>query len=260
MQLTICIVHYFSEKALQKYLKSIFSNFSSADFEVIVVDHGSLHMPQVRDEFPSAKIITPSRNLGFGAGLNIAVKESKGDYLFLSNPDLLAEKGGFESLMQFLEANPRCGLVGPKLQYPDGKIQESCRKFPTILDVLAHRLRWLPLNKHRDHYVMRYHDLSKPVKGDWLVGAALMMKRDLFLKLGGFDERFFLFFEDTDLCRRVKEAGYEVWYRPDSVFIHTEKRLSESDWPGGWVFKKAFWYHVRSAGKYFLKWRKNNEF
>jgi GT2 family glycosyltransferase len=80
------------------------------------------------------------------------------------------------------------------------------------------------------------------------------MRKDLFEKLGGFDERFFLFFEDTDLCRRIKNAGFEVWYCPDSVFTHTKKRLSESDWPGGWLFKKAFWIHVWSALKYFRKY------
>lgn len=254
MQLSICIVHYFSEEALQQYLKSIFDRPSSQDFEVIVVDHGSRNMEVIKAEFPLVKFITPPRNLGFGAGLNVAVKESKGDYLFLSNPDLLAEKGGFEILIQFLKANPKCGIVGPKLQYPDGKIQESCRRFPTILDLLAHRLWWLPLKKQRDHYLMRDQDLSKPVQCDWLVGASLMIKKDLFEKLGGFDERFFLFFEDTDLCRRVKNAGFEVWYCPDSVFTHTSIRLSESQWPLIWLFKKAFWIHVVSAIRYYLKY------
>lgn len=260
MRLSICIVHYFSETALQQYLKSIFSRCKllpspSRDFEVIVVDHGSRNMDQVRAEFPSVIILTPSRNLGFGAGLNIAAKASKGDYLFLSNPDLLAINGSFETLIQFLEANPKRGIVGPRLQYPDGRIQESCRRLPTVLDLFAHRMSWLPFGKQRNRYLMKEQDFSKLFQADWLVGAALMLRRDLFLQLGGFDERFFLFFEDTDLCRRVKEAGYEVWYCPDAVFTHTSIRLSESKWPGGWVFKKAFWTHVMSGIKYFWKWR-----
>lgn len=97
---------------------------------------------------------------------------------------------------------------------------------------------------------MRDIDLSKKTKVDWLVGAAMLMKKDRFLDLGGFDERFFLFFEDTDLCRRLKNEGHDVWYYPEVSMTHSEKRLSER---GLWPLKKVFWVHLASAGKYFWK-------
>jgi GT2 family glycosyltransferase len=145
------------------------------------------------------------------------------------------------------------GIVGPRLQHEDVTFQASARKFPNLLHLIANRFPLFPSTL--SEYLMSSTDFQKPQSVDWLVGAVLLMKRDLFLSFQGFDERFFLFFEDTDLCRRVRGMGLSVYLCPDAVFTHPRQRLSESDFPGMWLFKPAFWIHVVSAVKYFLKWR-----
>lgn len=255
MKLSICIVQYFNEPALERFLKSLFQFRPDCDFEVLIANNGSSKEFSILP--PEVRLISPPRNLGFGAALNLVAREAQGEYLFLGNCDLEAEHFSFSALLQFLEKNPNAGIVGPKLIYPDKEVQQSCRRFPSILDLIAKRLDFLPFFRSRsDRYLLRDRDVSKPLQVDWLVGAAMMMPRKLFLDLHGFDERFFLFFEDTDLCRRVRISGYEVWYVPDSLFIHTSKiRLSESPIPLMCFFKKAFWIHLFSAFKYFVKYR-----
>lgn len=244
MNFSLCIVHFHAEDHLRRFLTSVVSHPPQGSFEIIVADNGSSadKMDALQQEFPQVQWLRMDRNIGFGAALNRAVKEAKGDFVLLANPDLMTKQGSLQQLIDFFDGHAQAGIVGPKLVFENGKVQDSARKFPTVWSLLQHRLGFKePLP-----------DVASPV--DWLVGAALLMRRDVFLKLGGFDERFFLFFEDTDLCRRVKEAGYEAWYSPDSIFVHTEKRLSESDWPLLWLFKREFWIHVISAIKYFWKW------
>jgi GT2 family glycosyltransferase len=202
------------------------------------------------------RVISSERNLGFGAAQNRAVKEAKGEYVLLANPDLRVRKGGVKNLLEFSDHLQDFGVIGPRLVHQDGYVQESARRFPKLSDLLMRRLRFLPYFKKRsDRYLMKDVDLDVPREVDWMVGAALLMKRERFQEIGGFDERFFLFFEDTDLCRRLIEKGYSVWYFPQASFIHPKLRLSDSRMPGMWVFKKTFWIHLGSAFKYFKKWR-----
>lgn len=257
MNLSLCIVHFHSEEHLKRFLTSVFANPPHHSFEVIVVDNGSSadKMNALRQQFLDARWLPFEHNLGFGAALNRAVKEAKGDTVLLANSDLVATPFSIQRLMDFLKTHPKAGIVGPKLMFEsavpieNNQVQDSARSFPSVYELVLHRLGLKPRQ-----YLLFDQDKTVSFQCDWLVGACLMMRRDLFLKISGFDERFFLFFEDTDLCRRVKEAGYEVWYVPDSVFVHTRRRLSESNIPGFFLFKKAFWIHVASAIKYFYKW------
>lgn len=258
MKLSICIVNYHSEQQLVDFLDSVVRYPFSGDYEVIVVDNGSSidlqeHLQERFGEL--VKVVTPQRNLGFGAAQNLAVQLAKGEYVLLCNPDLELQDESLNRLLQFAEGQADFGIIGPRLRYHHGGIQESARRFPRSADLLGKRFPGLSFfRKNVDHYLMNDTDFDQPVKVDWLVGAVMLLRRDRFRELGGFDERFFLFFEDTDLCRRAWEKGYPVWYTPDSHFIHTRRRLSESDRPGMWIFKKTFWIHVGSAIKYFKKW------
>lgn len=254
--LSVCIVHYHGEEDLERFLNSLETYPLPVEYEVIVVDNGSKSgfVDRMKERFGAAiHWIKPGRNLGFGAAMNLAAKQAKGEYLFLANPDLLVPEGSFSQLFEFAQASRDFGVIGPRLVDTTGNRQFSCRRFPRWRDLFFHRLSSWPFFKKRSaRYVMADVDLKTPLRVDWLVGAALLLRRDRFLELGGFDERFFLFFEDTDLCRRAKEAGYEVWYDPDAVLLHSHERLSER---GLWPFRKVFWIHLASAVKYFWKYR-----
>jgi len=259
MKLSICIVHYHSEAHLERFLQSIFRFPPHVDYEVLVVDNGSsidlpLHLSRL---FPDKiKVFNFGGNLGFGRAQNLVVQHARGEYVFLCNPDLELRSGSLDMLLSFAEEHPDFGIIGPKLLYADGGVQESSRRFPKFSDLFLKRLGLFPFFKKRvGRYLMHDVNLNESVTVDWLVGAAMLMRRDVFLQLGGFDERFFLFFEDTDLCRRAGEIGYPVWYHPRAEVVHTRKRLSESEVPGMWVFQKTFWIHLGSAMKYFKKWR-----
>lgn len=259
MKLSICVVNYHSEKTLRDFFESLTLFRPQCLFEVIVVNNGGDKeaLKKLRKEFGNwLSILSPPKNIGFGAAQNRAVHKARGEYIFLCNPDLEVDEGGFAKLLEFAEDLGEFGIIGPRLMYANGEIQASCRRFPRFFDLIGKRLGFLPFFRQRlQRYLMGEKALEKPTKVEWLVGAAMLMKRDVFLQLKGFDERFFLFFEDTDLCRRVRQADYDVWYYPDSVFLHRQERLSESRWPGFWVFKKTFWIHFMSSLKYFWKWR-----
>jgi len=260
MKLSITIVNYHSEKPLRKFLQSLEAYRPEFLHEVIVVDNSQSReeMRDLQEDFGEwLQVIEVHQNLGFGAAQNKAVKKAKGEYILIANPDMEVTEASLKDLLDYGHDIKDFGIIGPQLIYPDGDVQESCRRFPRFSDLLVNRLRFLPgFNKRARSYLMEGRSLSKPTQVDWLVGAAMLMKRDRFEELGGFDERFFLFFEDTDLCRRAKEVGYDVWYFPESQFVHSRQRLSDSRIPGMWIFKKTFWIHLSSALKYFWKWRK----
>lgn len=259
MKLSVCVVHYHAEDALEKFLESFVAHRPEFLHELLIVDNGSTVdlREWVRDRFgDEVRVIHPGKNIGFGAAHNLAVREAKGEYVLLANADVQLRDRSLEKMLQFAEAQDQLGLVGPRLYYPTGEVQESSRRFPSFLDLVSKRFELVPrLQRHVDRYLMRDVNLDAPTQVDWLVGAVLLMKRQRFLEVGGFDERFFLFFEDTDLCRRLQEKGYQVWYYPETSMTHEKQRLSESTRPGMWFFKKTFWIHLASAGKYFRKWR-----
>ncbi|MDP3975781.1 MAG: glycosyltransferase family 2 protein [bacterium] len=260
MKLSICIVNYYSERELGRFLESIAVYRPEHLFEVIVVDNSQSGIQSLKAEFGDwLHIIDSFKNVGYGQALNRAVKKAKGEYVFLCNPDLEAQDGSFQKLLHFADRTGEFGIIGPKLLFVEGGIQDSCRRFPNCWDLMIKRLglsRWFP--GRMEQYLMKHKKPDEQAEVDWLVGAALLMKRDTFQALRGFDERFFLFFEDTDLCRRCWEKQLSVMYYPDATFLHTRQRLSESAWPGFWIFKKVFWIHLISAGKYFWKWRKRS--
>lgn len=253
MKLSICVVNYHSCDQIAQLLSSLCAYRPTCLYEVVIVNNSPQEKLKVLvDDYGDfVRIIEARENLGFGKAQNIAVQHAKGDYVLFCNPDIEVQDGGLRKLLAFADSKKRFGVAGPRLEYAEGGVQSSARTFPGLLDLLVSRLQ-LTKSKRYQRYLMTKRRFLHPTEVDWMVGAVLLVQRERFLKLGGFDERFFLFFEDTDLCRRFHEAGYGVWYVPDSIFFHSRDRLSER---GFWVFKKVFWIHLSSALKYFWKWR-----
>ncbi|MFH0851305.1 MAG: glycosyltransferase family 2 protein, partial [Candidatus Peregrinibacteria bacterium] len=192
---------------------------------------------------------------GYGGGNNYAIRRARGEYIFIINPDNELPPNGLEQLVAALEADPSIGILAPKLAYPDGRVRESARAFPTLFDVLIKRtfLQYIFPNRLRRYLQTDAPDiLVRDV--DWVVGACLFFRRDFFDRLQGFDERFFLFFEDMDLCRRCHDAGGRVIFTSSIRARDRKQRLS-----GGGFFslllRKTGRIHIASALKYFWKWR-----
>lgn len=232
------------------------------NFEIIYVDNAStdpisLGFLEQAEQEGRIKLIRSEKNRGFGAGNNLGAKHAQGDYFFILNPDTTVLEDTLQKLVDYLEKNPTAGIVGPKLVYADGAVQESCRRDMNFLDLVIKRtpLRKFPWGKTRLERYLMYdfrHDQTQQV--ELLTGAAMMIPRNAFEKVGGFDERYFLFMEDFDLCKKIRAQGLSIVYYPEAVINHYHKRLS-----GGNFFqmlgKKVFWTHVSSATKYFWKWK-----
>jgi GT2 family glycosyltransferase len=194
-------------------------------FEVLVCDNASQDgsADMIRKEFADVCLFPMDSNLGFAAGMNVTLRKAQGDYLLLLNPDTCLHAGSVQSMIRFLKENSHCGIVGPKLLNENGSIQNGVRQFPTPLVSLVRNtvLKKTPFFKNRvQFYSMRHFDLKSFSVVDQVSGAAMMFSRKIFEKIGFLDERFFIFFEEVDYCKRVKKSGLEVCYFPEAKILH----------------------------------------
>jgi GT2 family glycosyltransferase len=227
MTLTIGIVNYNTKEELKNCIKSIRDNPPGCSYEIIVVDNNSkdgsnFFLSQIKEK--NTRCILNKKNIGFGRACNQIAKLRNSSYLLFLNPDVKVGKNSIDKLINFTKNNKKVGLLTGKLLYPDGSLQLSCRRFPTITRVLSGRESLLrkifPNNSLSKQYLMsnlNYNELQFP---DCVRGAVMLFRTDVFKKIGGFDEKFFLYFEDTDVCLRLRKAGYEIVYLPEAVFYH----------------------------------------
>jgi N-acetylglucosaminyl-diphospho-decaprenol L-rhamnosyltransferase len=173
---------------------------------------------------PNARLLANTEPLGFGANVNRGVAETSGELVVIANPDTEPAPDAVRLLADFAAARPRSGVVGPQLRYPDGRWQPSRRRFPTVRGTLVRRtpLRYLlrPFERQRAHYLLDEHP-TDPVEAEWMLGAFLLLRRRMLDELGGFDEHFRLYGEDIELCYRAAKAGWERWYIPAAVVVHS---------------------------------------
>ncbi len=259
MDITIIILNYKSRGLTKQCLKGIELLKTSLSIEKIVVDNDSKDgTPEmIREEFPDVKLIVSPVNCGFAAGNNLGIKQSTGKYIMILNPDVAIMNNSLELLFQYMERHPQTGLVGPRLINPDGTAQSSCRTFPTPRIVIYRRtpLGKLPGPKKtlRKHLMLDWdHGENREV--DWMIGACFFIRRTAMEKVGLMDERFFLYLEDVDWCRRFWQAGFRVVYLAEAEMIHYHQRLSAEN-PGlKGLFSYATRIHIISAIKYFAKY------
>lgn len=225
--IAVVIINYNTCQELQACLGSIKPEDAS---EVVVVDNnssdGSVEM--VRSKYPWVTLLANKTNVGYGAAANQAIANSTARYVVLLNSDTRLQPGSLKALSHYLDQHPRAAIVGPRLEGSDGTLQASCYPFPTPLDtflenstcaVFFGRLirRYVP--GIRGLYWRTWsHDSPRIVP--WLKGAALAIRREVFNAVGGFDESFFMYFEDADLCCRMKNAGWQVHFAPVTTVVH----------------------------------------
>lgn len=227
--LSVLIVNLNTAKFLYQCLTSIYGNTYT---EIIVVDNASQDdsVKIVKNNFPTVKLIENDKNVGFSVANNQGLSESSGEYILLLNSDTIVKDQAIEKMMNFLENNPNAGAIGPKLLSKDNEIQRSFFRFPSLICEMFYRYPFKEF-KISKNYSISYHDWQtlKIKEVDWISGACLMLKRKVINKIGFLDPDYFLYFEDVDICLRIKKAGYKVYYYPEAEVIHIGQRSSRTE-------------------------------
>jgi len=233
---TAILVNYNAGNELAVALRSIQSDCAQVEWEAVVVDNASSdNSAAIVETFPRATLIRNPANVGFGRAVNQAAAVARAPRLLLVNPDCRLVSGAISTLRSVLDAEPSCAVVGPRIFDPDGTVQGSARGDPDMLTGLFGRtgaLRvLLPfLSVARRNVVVEdaVRTGASSVVVDWLSGACMLIRRDAFTAAGGFDERFFLYWEDADLCRRLRNRGFQVRYVPGASAVHQVGRSSQT--------------------------------
>lgn len=260
-KVTFVTVCYRTPGLIRNLLKGVENAALAFPFEYFLVDNapGDGTGAMVRERFPWVTVIDAPRNVGFGAGNNLALKRARGEYVMLTNPDLTVFQGELEKLVRFLDKNQDVGLAGPALLNPDGTRQESCYRFPTPIIPFYRRtiLGRLPSGKRAiHHYLMRDAlNANEPSEVDTLMGSAIMIRRKALEEIGYFDEHFFMYMEEVDICRRAWEHQWRVAYVPAAKLVHYHQRESLVDKPWQFLTHKPARAHIVSALYYFWKYR-----
>jgi GT2 family glycosyltransferase len=254
MSINVSIVLFRNDKDLVK--KAIYSCINSILInKLYLIDNSPTDALSCLANLDSKIIyIFNNANLGYGKTHNIALRKSIEEsipYHLVLNPDVYFEKGGLEELYNFMEANKDVGLVMPKVLYPDGDIQYLCKLLPTPLDLFGRRfLNFGPFKKiveKRDEiYELRFTGYDKIMEVPYLSGCFMFIRTEVLKKVGLFDERFFMYLEDTDLSRRIHRVAKTIYYPYVHVFHEYGK--------GSYKSLKLLYYHIKSAIKYFNKY------
>jgi len=263
MKLSVIIVNYNHKYFPRLAIEALEKSKTDFEFEIIVVDNNSsdeesMHFLEKAQKEMRITLIKSPKNIGFGQGNNMGAKVASGEYIFIHNPDVTVKEDSLQKMIDYISQNTDIGLMGPKLVYSSGKVQESCRRHMGFFDLILNRtfLGKLPIFKDRvKKYLMEDFDHNKIQDVDLVTGAAMMIPRKVFEEVKGFDKRYFLFMEDFDLSKEIRKAGYKVVYFPSVELRHYHKRLSQGS-TIKLLGKKVFWLHIASAIKYFWKWRK----
>jgi N-acetylglucosaminyl-diphospho-decaprenol L-rhamnosyltransferase len=215
------------------------------DFEVVVVDNDQEAPPEIQHP---VRLIRNPQNVGFARACNQGMEASKGENVLFINPDTVVEGDFFESLEGFLDENPRAGVVGPKIVGFEGDVQLTARKELSFLSGILGRTslltRLFPKNPLVKRLFPAAEKLTGPTAVDWIAGTCMAVRRRTLEEIGGMDERFFIYFEDADLCRRAREAGWLVYYLPQIEVLHHSGASSGDRSRAIWnLHKSAFLYH-----------------
>lgn len=236
MKLSIIILTWNDLKVIGNCLQSIYVSTHAIEFEVIISDNGSTDgsIEYVRKNFPQVNLIENGANLRFAKGNNVGIRASRGEYVLILNPDTIIHEGTLDKLVAYADAHSEAGAFGCLVQNADGSYQESARPMYTIRSEwctslgtgwLGHLIKWLEPGSY-----VGWQGQNERTVG-WLSGCFILIHRELLKKLDGFDEQFFYYYEDTDLCRRIWQSGHSILFYPHCSITHlggqsTKNRLT----------------------------------
>lgn len=249
---SVIIIAYNSCDFIPACLKSVRDACEGIDSQIIVLDNGSTEpiIPEIKNFFPEVEWIDSKENLGFGKGCNLAEKHATKPYLFFINPDTIISKNAFREMLKFMEEHPDAGTVGCRILNEDGTLQWACRRsFPTIVSAVSKTIglaAMFPKSKTLASYNMTYADPDEMIEVDAISGSFFCIRRDVYEKLNGFDEDFFMYGEDLDLCFRTKKMGLHNYYTPVTNILHFKGQSCRTRRWGSYVdFYKAMLIFVK---------------
>jgi GT2 family glycosyltransferase len=226
IDLSVCIVTYQAREWLRRCLDSLYENTNNKNLEIIVVDNGSsdgVGEMLVRD-YPAVLNIRNKSNAGFTRPMNQAMRAATGRYLLQLNPDTILKLYSLDKLIEFMEQHPETGICTPKVLNPDGSLQKQCRRGdPRPLAVISYFLglsSMFPQSKFFGGYLLDYLDEDTTTAVDNVSGSCMLIRRDVIDAIGYLDEMYFAYQEDADFCFRARQAGWKIYYVPESQIVH----------------------------------------
>jgi GT2 family glycosyltransferase len=246
----LVVINHNAGPAIVECLRSVAAEAG----EIVLVDNastdGSTELAEAA--FPTMRVLRNARNTGFSSAANQGIRATSADTVVLLNPDAVAEPGALEALARAIAVLPRAAVVAGLIRNPDGTVQPTKRAFPSLFHAALHGLVGVvwPNNPGTRAYTLANASFDEPRRVDWVAATAIALRRSSFEAVGGFDERFFFFVEDVDLCRRFADAGWEVWFDPRAEFVHI--------WGGSWTQRplKFLALHQINLLRYFVKHRR----
>lgn len=235
--LSVVLVNYNAGGELRLALRSLVDHLGDVAWDAVVVDNASIDgSDAIAGEFaPRVRLVRNTRNVGFGSGVNLGAAGSEAPLLLVMNPDCRLTADAVTVLQTVLEREPACAVVGPRILDPDGVLQGSARGDPDVLTGFFGRTSWLgaflpflPVARRNVAADAAIGTGLPSVIVDWVSGACLLVRRAAFEAVGGFDERYFLYWEDADICRRLRARGFDVRYVPGATVIHQVGRSSQT--------------------------------
>jgi N-acetylglucosaminyl-diphospho-decaprenol L-rhamnosyltransferase len=247
--LAVVVVNHNSGAFLPRCLASVYAAAGDISLDVVVVDNASRDGSGQRaaGQHPAARIIENPVNRGFAAAANQGIGSTAAPFVLLLNPDAEITGGTLAALLKVARERPRAGAIGLMVRNPDGSVQPSARKVPGLLESLGHAFLGpvLPNNRFTRSYTMAGWDRATEREVEWISGSAMLLRREAYDELGGFDEGYFMYVEDVDLCTRMRKAGWTVLFSPEVEVAH-EIGVSSQSMP-----KRMAREHSRSIYRYF---------
>lgn len=230
-------------------LKALIPEVEAVGGEIIAIDNLSDdRSAEIIHQFPTVRGVVNSQRRGFSANNNYGMAIAHGRYLLLLNPDTEVKPGALAELMHFMDAHPHVGMCGAQLLFPDGSIQPSPRRFPTLGSVIARRTpirRFLRNSAFNRRHLMLDVSHDQPFPVDWLLGACMLIRREVLTTVGPLDEGFFLYVEDIDWAQRMHRAGWDVYYVPRAKIVHHHLAVSDKQ-----LFSRHMWLHLKGMWRY----------
>ncbi len=228
---SIILVNFNGARFLRQCIQSLINKTTEVAYEIILVDNASSDESRdiVRKEFPSVHLIESNTNLGFSAGNNLGVKHANGSKLLFLNTDTYLVDDSVSELAKYFDDHAAVGIVGPKLIFADGSFQLSAGRLPGFAVELIDKIRYAA-DRHWHPMFARINDAltSHTKEVGWVTGACIMVRREAFEKVNGFDEKMFMYYEDKDLCKRIGDAGWKIVYNPQASVVHLLGGSSEA--------------------------------
>jgi len=244
------------------------SKDSGLTIGIVIVDNASAdNVEELTAQYPNLTVLRQEKNLGFGRSHNRAFAAAEAKYYFVLNPDteFPANQNFLRKFYDYMEIHPKVAIAGPKIIYPDGALQYSCYRFPSFWQPVFSRTKWgkTGLGKETsDRFLMKDFDHTSIIPVDWIMGSAMFVRGTALKECGGFDDRYFMYAEDSDWCRTMWEKGWAVYYVPTVYLRHVHGQASKKV-PGiiMAILKNRYArVHIYSWLKYFWKWRGNHKY